>query len=311
MSVIIILTEGGSEYGYGHISRCCALYTEAINQGISCVIYVAGDADISEEYCWNRLEWRTLSELKTISFEKEDVVIDSYHATIEICEFIVKKSENTLFIDDDMRINYPSPCTVLNPSLYAEKKLYPKKKDVKYLLGIQYALVRPAFCSKIQQRDRRGVMITMGGSDVADITYSLYKELKWCLPKLPVKIILGHGFKNKDRFLRLKYNYSEIIENASAEEMRETMLSCEAAFSAGGQTLYELLTTQTPMIVFKVADNQSDGMNALLDLGIIKKIYHPKDVKAAAHDFIKGNTLTPPLLVDGKGAKNVLRSWLS
>jgi len=303
---ICIFTEGGTEYGYGHISRCCALYDEFVKRGNTCVLYVAGDARLSGEYVWKSVEWRDISVLQGLRLSGLFAVADSYRAGLEIYEYIAKASAGVLFFDDEMRLDYPAPCTILNASFFAEKMPYPKHKDINYLFGERFTVLRSAFnpCN-FEKHKREGVLITMGGSDTANITPGLLQALRKKKPELPVKIVAGQGYRNEH--LIIKDNFIEIIKNASAEKIRDSMLSCEVAFTAGGQTAYELLATKTPMFVFVVAENQAEGIKAFIDFGVIKRVYFPNDIQRAVDDYLSESLSEVPSLIDGKGAERVCR----
>ena len=185
MKNVHIFTEGGSVYGYGHISRCCALYDEFERRGYVCTFYIAGDFNSLKDYLCKSIEWRNLNALTKLNISNEIIVADSYHANEDIYGYMAQESSYTLFIDDEMRINYPAPCTVLNGSLFAENIPYPSFKDVKYLLGTSFTLLRSAFQSyNVSDYKRKGVLITMGGSDVANITPLLLNTLQRKIPDL-------------------------------------------------------------------------------------------------------------------------------
>ena len=82
-----IFTEGGSEIGLGHISRCSALYDEVSSRGIEVEMYVYGD--IGRLYL---LDSRNVSTVNWLSeaFLGENIrrtdycIIDSYLATEDL-----------------------------------------------------------------------------------------------------------------------------------------------------------------------------------------------------------------------------------
>lgn len=105
MPKVAIFTEAGSEYGYGHLSRCTALKQGFEDSGVTAFMYVRGDA-AQKEYFQKR-EWTQCFE--SIVDEGFDIiVIDSYHAKENIYQYAAKYSRLGVWFDDTKRIEYPS-----------------------------------------------------------------------------------------------------------------------------------------------------------------------------------------------------------
>ena len=162
----------------------------------------------------------------------------------------------------------------------------------------------------------------MGGSDVADITTNLFRSIHIKFPSTPITVIVGKGYRHTQALQQLADEYTEhaqhpqaceqtkplteVIISATAEQMRNCMAQSIVAFTTGGQTLYELIRMQTPIIAFQVAENQSASLNALLKFGIISKIYLPEEIEESVQDYCTKELITPPPLIDGNGAYRVI-----
>ena len=331
-----IFTEGGPEFGYGHISRCSALYDALVDEmGISCTMLIAGDAKVADNIEYRHQKWYDPESLKDLDFSDALVIADSYHAPAEFYAFIAARAKTALFLDDTMRIDYPAPSYVLNPALSAEKMSYPKKDGLRYLLGIEYALIRTAFNRKVPQtavQDQSGtrqppqdeakpgklpqctsrnhILIAMGGGDTANITRPVLHSVCMRLPSSPVIVIVGKGYRDPAGLEQENRSSAagsvEIVHDASAEQMRDIMQKSAVAFSAGGQTLYELLRMRTPTIAFQIAENQSGSLEAFRKFGIIGRIYTPSEADLAVRDYCTSAPAIPPPILDGQGASRVI-----
>jgi spore coat polysaccharide biosynthesis predicted glycosyltransferase SpsG len=259
---ILILTEGSSHIGHGHITRCLSLYEAFSVYGQKPFMLVAGDGSVEgvlrgvnhRIFDWHG-RWK---EVRDILKDYHLVVVDSYIAGREIYEDISGSARLGLFIDDYKRLDYP-PGVVLNGGVYAEELCYPERTGVRYLLGPKYIPLRSAFWKigkkAIRKRLRR-VLITFGGDDTRNMTPRVVNLLLETRKDLELFVVVGKGFGNKDGIYRFRHEGVKIFEGLSAEGMRDIMLSVDVAISAGGQTTYELARTGTPTILVAVAENQ-------------------------------------------------------
>ncbi len=258
----LLLTEGSSSIGHGHITRCLSLYQAFETLGHEPFLLVAGDSTVESllkdknhrVFDWHK-NWKTLIE------KIEDynvVVVDSYLASEEFYQEISKRARRKLYIDDYKRIDYPSGI-VLNGGVYAHELAYPQKKGLKYLLGPRYIPLRSAFWKvkrkNIRQKAKR-ILITFGGDDSKNMTPKVLKSLREHFKDLEFLIVVGKGFRNIEEISALADKQVRVFEGLSAEGMRGLMLLADIAISAGGQTTYELARVGTPVVLVAVAENQ-------------------------------------------------------
>jgi methionyl-tRNA formyltransferase len=100
----LILTEAGSEYGYGHLSRCSALKQGLEHFGMEVAMFVRGD--ISNRDNFEKYEWLEKFD-ETVLTGIDIVVVDSYHAPVELYERVAKNIRLCVWFDDTNRIEYP------------------------------------------------------------------------------------------------------------------------------------------------------------------------------------------------------------
>lgn len=277
---VVILTEGGRNIGFGHITRCVALYDAFEEKGIKPILVINGDTSVSgllrdrkkEIFNWLEKENRLFSLLKNTDI----AVIDSYLASARFYERISEVVKTAVYIDDYKRLNYPRG-VVLNFSLNAEGINYPKLKGASYLLGAKYVILRREFWDvpeKHIENRIKNIIITFGGSDRSDTTKKVLHILNKNRPELKKIVTIGRGFNNKQikQICKIKDKMTELVFYPDARNMKEIMFRSDVAISAGGQTLYELARIGVPTISVCIAKNQLRNVQGMKKSGFLKYI---------------------------------------
>jgi UDP-2,4-diacetamido-2,4,6-trideoxy-beta-L-altropyranose hydrolase len=275
---VFILTEGGENIGLGHITRCTSIYQAFEKAGIESQLIVNGDQtvrDLLRDKNCKVFNWLNDRKILLATVKNADIVfIDSYLAGCDLYEKIANVVKTAVYIDDDIRINYPKGF-VLNGAIHAEQMPYPKIKEVNYLLGARYAPLRKEFWDVPAKpiRDNLGtVMITFGGADIHNLTPKVLKWLTDACPEMFKKVIIAKSFQNTAEIERLKDSNTELIYYPNAAEMKKVMLESDIAISAGGQTLYELARIGVPTIGICIAENQLHNIEGWRNSGFLKYV---------------------------------------
>lgn len=325
---VLIITEGSSKIGFGHITRCTALYQSFKEKGSIVHFIVNGDSKIDlllKDMEYKIFNWLKYSDkLFGLLDDYDIVIIDSYLADEDFYKKLSKSVPLAAYIDDNKRINYPKGI-VINGSIRAEKLNYPQTNAVDYLLGSPYIPLRHEFW-KVGEKEVnaliQSIMVTFGGDDLRDLTPEVLKLLTKHYPDLKKKIVIGKGFKNISKIETLKDTKTELIYYPDAEGMVKTMLESDIAISAGGQTLYELARVGIPTIAIGVAYNQTHNVEYWKKVGFIEfagfwnedNLYNSilenlelyKDKKIRTDKCKKGRKY-----VDGNGALKIAKKCLS
>ena len=271
LDLISIFTEAGRECGFGHLSRCCALYDESVSCGYDARLIVNSSEKLPELSRFTiAANWLNMDVLAPLLNDSDQIIVDSYLADLSIYCEIAAKCPIALYIDDDMRISYPKGI-VINPSLYGDRLPYPQAKGVSYFGGADYVILRPEFCLPIvrdNNNDVKCVLITMGGSDLLQLTAPILSAICQRLPLVHKYVVLGSGLADTEEVEEAADANTEIFISLDAMQMREIMLRSDVAITAAGQTIHELLRCGTPMVPVMAADNQKWNIRGLKDLGI-------------------------------------------
>ena len=107
----IILTEGGSKIGFGHITRSITLYQAFKDRGVDVTFIVNGDASVKDPLRgirYTALNWLKHREIILRRTGKFNIIlIDSYLADKKFYENISKLVRVAAYMDDFNRIRYP------------------------------------------------------------------------------------------------------------------------------------------------------------------------------------------------------------
>lgn len=272
---VLILTEGGNEIGFGHISRCSSLYDEIQKRNTEVKMIIKGSTDIAKKHLLHGrsvevTDWQSKEFIRSNITKNDYCIIDSYLLSVEGYQLIAKQAWHCLYIDDNARLKYPIG-TVVNPSLYTNRTCYDDKGSTVYLLGAEYIILRECFVDqgKLTLRDNvEHVLITMGGSDTKGIIPDILEQLCTVYPNIFFDIVIGQVSIDIEQIHKISPNNTNFHTNLNGNEMKNLMIQADLAITAAGQTIYELLATGIPFIPIQIVDNQINnilGMKALYE----------------------------------------------
>ncbi|WP_278682792.1 UDP-2,4-diacetamido-2,4,6-trideoxy-beta-L-altropyranose hydrolase [Paraclostridium bifermentans] len=268
MNYVAIRAGGNKNQGLGHVARCISLAQELIFNNFKVLFLIDDDTYIIDFLNKHGLEFNTLIS-KDLNLEIKEtkkiikdlnidlLITDSYNLN----DFYFKEMKNTVnylvSIDDTNLYDYISDI-VINYNIYAKKLNYKFDKYTKYLLGCTYCLFRKEF----QENDYisinktcKNVLITMGGTDVNNYTYTILKYLDE-FNDINFNVVVNEKFNNLNKLKALANSKSNINLIFNPDNMKSIMLKNDIAISASGSTSYELLSLSIPSILIIQADNQ-------------------------------------------------------
>ena len=321
---VLILTEGGKNIGFGHITRCMSLYEAFEERGIIPEIIVCGDDSVTELLKgkdYQILDWiNRRNELFELIDFSDVIVIDSYLADSSLYQRISTLAKMPVYMDDNKRLDYPKGI-VVNGGILAEELGYPEKDGLIYLLGSRFSISRKTFWSDFRKEIKERIetiMFTFGGDDSRNMTPKMMKFLIENYQEVAKKVMIGRGFNNQniEEIERLKDYKTELVFYPDAEKLKHVMAESDIAISAGGQTLYELARVGVPAIVIAVAENQLNNINGWQKIGCIEYAgwYNDKDLFGRIGDILKdlnykkrkAFSAIGRKIIEGKGEKRVV-----
>ena len=325
---VFILTEGSKNIGFGHITRCLSLYQEFEEYNIHPNFIIHGDDSLTgllQGTNYELIDWMEIKNIFLGNITGSDIgIIDSYLANNEFYEQFSKSFRIPVYIDDNKRIDYHKGI-VVNGNIHALSLNYPTKENVIYRLGTHYTPLRKEFYDvpeKVIHEEVKSILITFGGDDIRDITPKVLKLLTEYYPNSKKNVIIGQGFKNRTEINNVVDKNTTLTLNATGAQMKEFMLECDIAISAGGQTLYELARIGVPNITVVVAQNQLESVIGWQKTGfteyagwwedsnILDRIKNGLDKLKDVNKRIEINRIGKAL-IDGRGSERIVEFILS
>lgn len=321
MKSILIRAFGGRDIGYGHYYRCLSL-AKAINRiddKIDIRFLINGELEnlikktgykfiINDEL---RSDQGIVEKLKPNLF-----IFDSYLADDRYLKGI-KQGTKLMLIDDNNDI-YDStiPDIIYNGNIHAKELGYRDVANQTRLLGLNYLIMKEEYWDgSTDDIDKEGVLITTGGTDKYGIMKKILHELKSTDAKL--KVIIGPAYD--DSYIRelegFKVNNIGFVYKPNS--LKEDIQKSKIAITAGGSTVYEILSLGTIPILFSMADNQDLICKTLKKFGIVNIGKYPKIEFSSLQTIVNGllnkeaNYGDLFSLLDGSGAMRVAKILLS
>lgn len=274
---VVIFTEGGDNIGFGHITRCSALYEELLERKIEIVFVVYGKniEDILKGKNYINHDWKSKEFLQSFLKKNDYIIIDSYLADLDIYEYISNNTSKCMYIDDNNRLKYPKGI-ILNPVLYEDLE-YDTKNPI--LRGKDYIIIRKEFLEEIKPLEKEyDILITLGGTDIRNLTPKLIKILEEIDSNFKVAIVIGKAFDNKEEVERLKTEKISLFYNVNASEMRDLILKSKFVICGCGQSINEMLILKANFLPILIADNQLNDYYFLIKKGWYDKMITPSNI---------------------------------
>lgn len=262
MKTIIIRTLGGKGIGYGHFYRCLSLAKalKLIDENITITFLINKELECLLEK--TNFESILIDELdqdfKIIDKLNIDLFIfDSYLGNDDYLRKIKQKTKLMLIDDNNDLYDSSIPDIIYNGNIHAEKLKYTDTKNQTRLLGSKYLIMKEEYWDGKQDDDdvdKEGILITIGGTDDYGITIKIMNEIKDL--DIKTKIIIGPGYTDDyiEKVEDLKTDNIELVYKPSS--LKDHIKSAKIVITAGGSTVYEVLSQQRVPIIFSIADNQ-------------------------------------------------------
>lgn len=321
---VVILTEGGKDYGFGHVARCSSIFQAFQYFNVSPRFFVNGDDSVRSillDIDFEVFDWT--NDLSLI-FQADIVVIDSYHVDLQFYNKLSEKIPLVVYIDDNNRLKYPKGI-VVNGTLDVSNMNYSRRENIKYLVGNEFIPLRKDFWNvpKLKIKDFiETILIMMGGNDLRDLTPKILKLLNDNFPNVNKKVIIADSFNNIPKIESLENDTVKLIYSPNSNEVVNAMSTVDLAVSASGQTLYELACIGVPTIAIGIIDNQKNNIKNWVNQGFVEYAgcWNDKNLLNVIlnkinclqdKNYRNNKKLLGIQAVDGKGSLKIVKNILS
>lgn len=325
-----IRADGGYKEGMGHIVRCMALYLELEEKRNVEVMFLSRHENNLDKYFEERKInyipiksneiFEEKAEMKRVvdSYGIDIIITDSYMLNEDYLKFLKSICKMLISIDDNYLYDYPSHL-VINPNIYAEKSSYKGRKTTNYLIGGEYCILRKEFreeCTKKISVDVNNILITMGGTDVNNVTTFIINSIKE-LKDFTINVVISNGYRNIKAIENIANKSKSINLIYNPKNMKTVMERCDICISSSGTTTYELASVGVPTLLIIQAQNQlriakfMEDYGAMINLGWyceLKKENLIKNIITITKDYELRLNLSEKLkqLININGVKNVV-----
>jgi UDP-2,4-diacetamido-2,4,6-trideoxy-beta-L-altropyranose hydrolase len=285
---VIVRCEVGVKSGYGHLVRCVAL-TQMLSEEYEIVFVIDNGENklpIKSFLVDNRILVLPVIEKKSEYkyVKSQDGIkhtatwlLDGYNFDSEYEKIIVEGGDKLITIDDLCNRDFFANA-IINVSDGAKQEDYSIKNNTIFCLGNQYALLRKPFLNNaFRAKEAIGsveeVFISMGGSDISNVTLKVLVALEKLEQVKKINVVIGKVNPNKnvleEYVSKLKAHRVKIYCEVDAEEMATLMASSQLAICPASGTSYELAATGVPMLGGFTETNQLGILKTLVDKRVI------------------------------------------
>lgn len=317
MKKIIIRTLGGEGIGYGHYYRCISLAKaiKIVDENIDIIFLINQELkNLMSNTDFDFIVSNNLNEdYDNISRFKIDLFIfDSYLGDNEYLKKVKEKAKLMLIDDNNDIYDTSIPDIIYNGNIHAEKLGYFPIKNQLKLLGPKFLIMKEEYWGSSLNKDtnKDGILITTGGIDEYGISLEMLKQIKNIDSQ--IRVIIGPGYKD-DYIKKIEDIINDNIELIyKPNSLKDYILSSKIVVTAGGSTVYEVISQKSIPIIFSLADNQDLICKELSQMGIeylgkypdINYLALEEKITELKRIGISENNLIYNL-VDGNGAKLV------
>jgi UDP-2,4-diacetamido-2,4,6-trideoxy-beta-L-altropyranose hydrolase len=236
--------DAGADHGLGHLSRCVAIADAIATRGGMARFYVHAD-DAMRAFAATH-EWRASSSdagmAGDLAFMRDElrrtpdsiVVVDNKHVGKDYVSALQALRPVAQIVDGDPRESGAD--IVINNHPGAETYIGQERS----LLGPAYNTVRPGYFAAAQKKDRKAVLITMGGEDPGNHTAWILHNLGDLFAGRPAIIVIGPAHADPHSVERAAKDVAGAEIHHAPRDLVALAERSEIALSAGGTTCYEL-----------------------------------------------------------------------
>ena len=263
---IYFRADGSEEIGLGHLYRCISV-AEMLKSEFEIHFFTTTEQKIFKMINASNFEFHILHSETHFEYflnqlnGDEIVVLDNYFFDTQHMLQIKKKGSLLASIDDIADRHFVADL-VINHGPGVKESIYSKEKHTKLLLGINYALLRPAFLHQnknINTNKDESWFICFGGSDSQDLTIKTLELLNKYHPSTIINIIVGGKYINNtvlNSLINASPHKINFFSSIGEKQMLQLLQSSQYGIVACSSILIEALSTGLSCIGIKYVDNQ-------------------------------------------------------
>jgi UDP-2,4-diacetamido-2,4,6-trideoxy-beta-L-altropyranose hydrolase len=321
---VAIITEGGKDFGMGHVFRTLTLAKE-LGQKIEVVFFsTSGEITrrkISEEgFRVTRCNSQEDMVSNIQDFKPDSIVFDYLDVDMEMIQAIRQSLESNLIIFDNESKANEYANTVVNALItkdFTNIKHFDDRNRTMFMRGPRYLILNRLFqetesTKSVDLKNISSLLLAFGGSDPSNrTTYTIGRISQHISQEASMKkidIVLGLHFEYEDELNRVLEEIPrkhKIVIHRNLENLYELILKTDLVVTSPGLTMFEAMALKTPIIVMY----QNELQKGVYD-GLFKKIASKPEILSlsSAGYFLDSNQDAIDAMQIGKGRHEVIEA---
>ena len=285
-SKVTILTEAGKSIGFGHYTRCIALFDELVINGFDVQFIVHENFININDERHVKLNWKEEVDAISPRSESDILIVDSYLASNEILSKLYNKFYSLFIIDDYNRIEYPAEY-IINPNVFFDSIDYSNQSG-KCVGGKDFVILRKEFRTSksffSESSLKLNILVSVGGSDYRNLLQKIVITLDE-VSNIEFEVVVIDPEGKLDIKSEQELNY---FKTQTSIEMVGHMQKADLVISACGQTLHELASLAKPTIGICIDFDQILNQEFYYKRGFLKSLisWDDKDFSQKIKDNI-------------------------
>ena len=265
---LLLRADGGTEIGYGHLVRTSAV-AEAVLEANGSVTVVTTTLEAAADVFPGSVDLVAIDSrddpapfVDVVDDLSPDVALtDAYPVDTDYQRTV--RDRVPLVVVDDLARDSICADLLVNGNLYAPSLDYEfVGADPRTCLGTEYTLLRSAIRRfAIRQPPWHEVperaLVTMGGSDVAELTPTVVRAFDGM--SIQVDVVVGPGVDaSLEQRIRAATTETAVTTDVTRDpaDLAARMFRADLAISTASSATYELLALGTPIVAIPVVANQ-------------------------------------------------------
>lgn len=313
--MVLFRADGSSEIGLGHLVRCFSLAKML-------------SVDFQIGFCCISAPISFLEELKVAGFEyfpltnneqfleiiqyNDIAILDNYNLGIDFHRKIKERKAKVVCIDDIHNKPFDADL-IINHSPSVSKSDYQSNMDTRYLLGVDYSLLRPNFLKgAIHHRiveDLDTVLICFGGADPNNYTLSV---LNACISNENFKrinVVTGVAYLHLESFKLISDKRVFFYNSLKEKEMFDLMSNSSLAIVPASGTLYEALAAGCLVMSGYYVENQKNIYEGFKKLSAFYDLYNFDNLEIISNISLNLFDALNKKVIDGLSSERIVESF--
>lgn len=272
---VVLRADAGPARGTGHVMRCLTVAEAVVAQGHEAVLvgeivdvpWLSGYVRASGlDHISCRRDELSIDLVKSAGGDR--LVVDSYWIDPLAISTVDAVVPTLSIIDHDSRGIQTT--WLLDQNLGAEQREWPRSRAA-VLAGSRYALIRRAILDHRvdtgwELPSNPSVLVFMGGTDPSEIMTPIAQRFALDLPEVRIKFVTTASQVEAVSQACASMGQARVI--GPTDELPNLLGTADVVVSAAGTSAWDILTMGKPVVLVGVVDNQSSGLNRVLERGM-------------------------------------------